>query len=429
MREGSPPDTPESYPMRALVVALLFAAIVRGGVLIARFNNLEADPDGYRAVAENLIRVGVYGRRTESAIVPTAYRPPLYPLVLAGISHGGQIADLMIACLHFILGMTTVLLAFRLACDAGQQRFASLAAVCVALDPILLNQSTLVMTETLATFLAALSLSTLNRWWIQPRAASAILVGVVLSLAVLCRPVFLVYAVLVLPLLCYQSRRRGDWFQPIFVVLSVAIGVAPWAVRNQVVLGRPVTTTTHGGYTLLLGNNPLFYDYLRHGKTSVWDAHEFNQAWLAEVVGRDEIEQDAVAYHLATENMKRDPAMAAWSSARRLLHLWNTVPRKTQSPERTVVGLMRYSVSVWYSGIWLLVAWTVWRWRHRLLEPPLVWGVAMLIAFTLVHAFFWTNLRMRAPLMPFLYVLAAKGVGSLFGRGSNCSDEPSGSSL
>jgi hypothetical protein len=36
-----------------------------------------------------------------------------------------------------------------------------------------------------------------------------------------------------------------------------------------------------------------------------------------------------------------------------------------------------------------------------------VWGVLLCVAFTGVHAFYWSNLRMRAPLMPFVAVVAA----------------------
>ena len=45
---------------------------------------------------------------------------------------------------------------------------------------------------------------------------------------------------------------------------------------------------------------------------------------------------------------------------------------------------------------------------------PLI--VYVLAAETLVHAYYWSNIRMRVPFHPLLAVLAAAGVAALFGR-------------
>ena len=80
-----------------------------------------------------------------------------------------------------------------------------MAALLVACDPILLNQQTLVMTETMATFLAILALWSLVRftriipdWW------NAALAGGAIGLAALSRPTFL-------PWLGLVGVGRGDF--------------------------------------------------------------------------------------------------------------------------------------------------------------------------------------------------------------------------
>ena len=47
--------------------------------------------------------------------------------------------------------------------------------------------------------------------------------------------------------------------------LSVLVVLSPWMIRNFVVFGEPVWTTTHGGYTLALANNPVYYREVLHG--------------------------------------------------------------------------------------------------------------------------------------------------------------------
>jgi hypothetical protein len=73
---------------------------------------------------------------------------------------------------------------------------------------------------------------------------------------------------------------------------------------------------------------------------------------------------------------------------------------------------MRYATAAWYSGVYLLAAFGVWRLRWKLLAPPWIWGLLLLFVFTAVHTFYWTNLRMRAPLMPFVALVAAAAVAN-----------------
>jgi hypothetical protein len=40
----------------------------------------------------------------------------------------------------------------------------------------------------------------------------------------------------------------------------------------------------------------------------------------------------------------------------------------------------------------------------------------MALAFVAVHAFYWTDVRMRAPLLPAVFLFAAIGLTSLVGR-------------
>ena len=87
------------------------------------------------------------------AVRPTAYRPPLYPAILALLDRCGGLNRWGIGLLQVLLGLVTaVLLASRLDRTLGWQA-AMLGGVLVTCDPILLSQGTLVMTETLATTL------------------------------------------------------------------------------------------------------------------------------------------------------------------------------------------------------------------------------------------------------------------------------------
>ena len=95
---------------------------------------------------------------------PGAYRPPLYPLLLTPcVLCGQQNARLAIGILHVALGFATVWLVYVLGRRWGlTDPTAAAAGLLVACNPILLAQSTQVMTETPAALLTVVGLLALT---------------------------------------------------------------------------------------------------------------------------------------------------------------------------------------------------------------------------------------------------------------------------
>ena len=188
---------------------IALSLVVRGGMLLAMPESLALDPDAYRRLAENLVEHGTFGRGE----VPSAYRPPLYPLLLAPAVASGQYAQVVIGAIHLAMGVATVLLVYLLGRRWGLGKAATVAAVLVACDPILLMQSTLVMTETLAALLAVGALFALTAAAERPGAWRAAAAGAWLALASLCRPTFLVFlavSAVMLPVLAGAWTRAAQ---------------------------------------------------------------------------------------------------------------------------------------------------------------------------------------------------------------------------
>jgi 4-amino-4-deoxy-L-arabinose transferase-like glycosyltransferase len=421
-----PPDKPQRLDRRpaprwAVIGLMVLALVVRVGVLGLVPDSLATDPDGYCQLAENLVHHGVFG----SGEKPTAYRPPLYPLLLAPCVVFGRFANLAVAALHLGLGLATVGLVYRLGRRWGLGHFALLAALLVACDPILLLHSTLVMTETAATLLAALGLVLLTSACERPSARRAMTAGACLALAILCRATFLPWAILAAAALPAFARTWSSRLKLFASFLAAAVIVlAPWVVRHQVRFGRPIVTTTHGGYTLLLGNNPSFYEYLRRGQWgTVWDADEFNRAWsrrAADSVAADEVQNDRLAYAEAWQNIRREPGMFLYSCTVRAGRLWAPLPHQVDPQEGPASRWMRHLVGLWYlvelplaaAGLVALfkgLAGTEGLPGKRWWQTGWLWGILLVGCFTAVHTFYWSNLRMRAPLMPAVALAAAAG--------------------
>jgi hypothetical protein len=393
---------------------------------------LQADPDGYRQLAENLVEHGTFGQGE----TPTAYRPPLYPLALASGAALGSHWRTAIAVLHILLGVATVWLVLLLGrwWKLGDRR-AVAAAILVACDPILLNQSTQVMTETMAAFLVVAGLLTLTWTDRSPTLVRNVVAGAALALGALCRPTLLPYAILVgvtlgmlrmTHLRCASPRLDGaaqphgarlNAWQFVAALGAFALGMSvvlsPWALRNQMQFGRPIVTTTHGGYTLLLANNPEFYQWLRFGRWGdVWKADRFNAAWQQRKP-RDELLADRLAYHDAWQTIRDEPGTFVRASMVRLGRFWSPLPHQVVADETPLRRLARHGVALWYTVEFFLAiagTWFILKAPGRLsMRIPWLQALLLVVSMTAIHTLFWTDMRMRAPLMPVVALAAAAG--------------------
>lgn len=424
-------------------MVLLVALAIRGGALWGLRSNLAADPDSYRQLAENLLATGHYSRAlplddhpARATLLPTAYRPVLYPLLLALCSRAGEVSLVAVGIVHLALGLLTVTLVFDLALRWKLGLLAAvLAALLVACDPILVYQSSFIMTETLATLLAVGCWWQLSRWGERPTLGNLVACGALLGLAILCRPTFLPWAALVMVAIAWHCRGRQRVLAPLVLTLAMLATLSPWLVRNYVQFQRVMVATTHGGYTLWLANNPSYYDWLRSDKQYAWPgipeeeqvAEVYRTSQLSVPSGDNEKRLAAVPAPTsaelvnlefaaddefrdrAKEAIRAEPGMFVLASLARVRDLWSPLPQKTTISESTYRTLARYVIAIWYVGVYLLAALGLWRLRLQLLGSPWIWGLTLCLAFTAVHAVYWSNLRMRAPLIPVVALLAAAG--------------------
>ena len=158
------------------------ALAVRSPVAAWRSGSLADDRDHYRLLAEGLVESG--GLLHPDHGTPTAYRPPLYPLLLATIARTGA-GDFGVAVLHLLLGLATVAGTWKTGIHLGLARRAWWPAAAVAVDPLLVVGATLPMTETLFTALATWMLALATS---PPTGRRGLALGILFGLAALCRP-------------------------------------------------------------------------------------------------------------------------------------------------------------------------------------------------------------------------------------------------
>jgi hypothetical protein len=386
---------------------------IRGLTLSVGWESFQGDPDAYRALAATWHDTGTFGRLDEGHLArPTAYRPPLYPWLLSWVSSAklGPSDAWWVATLHFLFGIATCLLTLDIARRLELAAWVGwIAALLVACDPILLRQSTLVMTETTATLLG-----TILWWhWLQDDAVGqrktsslqACAMGGWMGAAVLCRPT--AWAWIVLWWISAITMRRWRWV--ILCGVGTLVVVAPWIIRNAIQLGTPIVTTTHGGYTLYLANNTVLYDHWRNSVSREWDEESFHSQWRTEQLDapkHDEVSIDRLAQSHAWSTIWADPAMVFRATVIRTGWLWAMWPSQRQASLE-----VRWILGAWYAtitGFAVLGFCRVYRSSKTLSR----WmpGLLLVISLTMVHSVYWSNMRMRSSAVPAVSLLASVGL-------------------
>lgn len=390
------------------VLVLVLAVAARMGVSWSAMPRPLDDPDNYLPLARSLSR----GDGLQFNGRPTAYRPPLYPLVLAPLCLVGQDrSGSGVILLHAALGVATTALTMLAARRWGLPPLGlGIAGLIVACDPVLVAQSRQVMTETLATFCLAATLAAAA----APRSIpSACATGCWLGLASLTRPSLLPVGLLILLVSSlahprdFERPSRARW--ALCGAFALLVTLSPWVIRNAIVLGEPVWTTTHGGYTLALANNEVYAaDMLGRGWDfdGVWTGPN-QQRWFERMnenaAGLGEPEADRLFRDLALSWIRAHPRLFLEASAQRLSRFW------AAAPSASVYGRpLRWVCLAWTLPLWMALAWSLtrgqsWRW-------PALAAISTIIALTAVHAVYWTDLRMRAPLVPSIALLVALGL-------------------
>lgn len=419
----------------APLLLIAFAAIVRIAAVACWSTHLADDRDDYWTVARSYLEHGFW---TPFTRFPNSFRPPLLPLILAGLLKLGW-GTIALGVLQVILGTASVALTLAAGKRLGLGRLSLVAGVLVACDPLLIAYTTFPMTETLFTFLviALVALSIPNSHSVAgPQrfarfAGKAAVVGMLFGACALCRPTIWPTALLAAVWILWESLRARHLSRRLVAGAAVAAVacaavVAPWALRNWKILGSPVVTTTHGGYTLLLGNNAEFFRHVAERPlTELWSDREpdqFQQAWLTRLTAQrqqeigyfaDELAQNQWMYQQAWKSITAQPRLFVRACALRFVLFWNAMPllpSRSNLPHPVVWALCAGYVaelSLFVLGLFSLAG--NWDRRWMLL-------LCVILNFTLVHLVYWSNMRMRAPLVPLIALIAARGLSACWNR-------------
>ena len=406
-----------------LAGALLFRLLL----VVVSPETWQVDIDAYLEIARNLLDGAGFARGQPPFV--TAYRPPLYPLLLAAVQGVGG-TPVAMGVVQALWGTATVWMTLRCGATLGWGNHRFLAALCVAGDPLLMQYTILPMTETLC---AGLVIATMwNECVLQQvsvpqgtlRLRHQFLTGMLWGLLCLSRPTFLAAAGLagVLKLACDRVQSwplRGSLLRIAVWGAGLVVCISPWVIRNTLVFGKPIVATTHGGYTLLLANNPVFYaEVVQQPRGTVWSGASLAR-WQAQleaemqaagIAEHDEVARDHWMQQRARTHIREQPQLFLQACLWRAMRFWDFAPWVPGTRLRHLlwgVVLLYALVSV---GLIVSLSISLYSlrtdWRSVLCAWPL-WAIPLVLFAA--HLFYWTDMRMRAPVIPLLTLSSAAG--------------------
>jgi 4-amino-4-deoxy-L-arabinose transferase-like glycosyltransferase len=329
--------------------------------------------------------------------LPTAEKPPLYPLLLALESKLGGSSFHAHRLLGAVLGMATIVLLALVAKRLGGPRLALVTAALVALDPVLWKWDSQVLSEPLYAALIALVLLAAYRVHDRPTVARAAALGAAIGLAGLTRPEALIFVPLLALLLLWWSRRGA--VKPVLAMCAVcAVVMAPWVVRNWSEFGRPVISN-QSAETIAGANCPTTYYGVGIG---FWDVRCLRPIGT---VSQNEAERAAAqrgtAVRYARHHLGRLPLVVM----ARIGRTWGFF-RPLGTPTDTTVGAILLALAL--PGLVIL--------RRRRVPVAILLVPAAVVTIASAISFGWLRYRFSADLA--MIVLAAVAVEAALAAGA-----------
>lgn len=344
--------------------------------------------------------------------LPTAFHPPLFPMLLAGFSEVGlrsYTAHQIVGC---ALGAGTTVVLGLIGRRLAGERAGLLAALAGALFlPMAINEA-LLRSESLYGLTIALVLLAAIHLRERPDARRAGLLGAAIGVATITRAEAILLLAMLAPLVV-RAAPRG-WRRLGACAAAAAVLVVPWSVRSSLEFDRPVFVATADGSLIAGANLPSTY----HGELlGGWDFNGLSRTPTGRAGIRNEAVQSArwrrEGFDFARHHAGRLPVVIA----ARVGRTWSVYPFSIagRSPFTTAYRHLRrgaYLDLLVFIAVLALAAY-----GFGALERGLRWlFLAPVVLVTLVSALGDGDTRFRQAADVVVALLAGLGLARLLDR-------------
>jgi len=266
---------------------------------------------------------------------PSAWIPPIYPYLLAGIFRVFgvfTVASYWVAvAMNIIVHAFTCVVLYWVTREIFGHRVGLYAAMALASFPLLFHPLVLLhvlgdvyigwglfIPPTLMWYTQLSELAIVLLIWLTLRQPHWTIYGMAWGIGGLVNPGLLI---LLPAFLAWRGWHRDHWHHLGLTVITAAVCIAPWLLRNYLVFDRPVFIRDNFGVELRAGNQP--------GGMGLWDSnvHPNQNAYeLGRVVEMGEVEYARVAGQEAIASIRSRPREFVQNTMLRIAYFWIGTP-------------------------------------------------------------------------------------------------------
>lgn len=345
-----------------------------------------------------------------------AVRQPIYPLILSlvYILFGKSIETIIL--LHSIIGTTIVYMTFLIAKQLFNEKIGLLSAFITMSYPYYVVNTTAITDGPLFTLILSFLILTLLKSFKFPSFNKFLLAGFVFGIATLCRgtilPMLFFIIIGILFILRAEITKKIKFiFSFLFIFLIV---IMPWLIKNYIVLGKPVITSSFGT-ALWLSNHP---DLLMHGYPEITIDYHYYQ--LYEKIPPQQkkyllkltvVKRDKFFYQEAIANIKKlgfcqylKMVYIKFKSA----YSWNLNP-KYDLQRKPTGGKFKFLIyKITYTPILFIAIIGIYLNKNKFEELYIIFS--LFVSLTITFVILWSHTQYRTPLDIYLIIFSAEAI-------------------
>lgn len=348
------------------------------------------------------------------------YQTPFYPYFLAVLYTISGRNFFVVRLVQILIGATSCLLIARAGRYFFSKKVGVLAGVLLALYPTAIYFDCLIKKAFLGLFFMTLLFFIMGKILYKPKAWLWVVCGMALGCFALTREnALILFFVILLWLFIHFRRESGKilflWCS--LFLFGASLVLFPIALRNKIVGGEFIITTSQFGSNLYIGNNELSdgrYVPMQRGRGD-WHYESRDAEALAEKALGRELSPSEVSHYWIQKTLsyiKSDPMDWFGLMARKCLLVWNAI-EIGDSEDQYIYNdwslLFRGLGQVYHFGILcpLMVLGICLTWR----EWNRIWLIHLiLISFVASVVLFYVFSRYRLPMTAAMILFAAAGI-------------------
>lgn len=330
---------------------------------------------------------------------PTAWEPPLYPYLIAGVFRLAgiytQLSAFILLSINSLFSALTCIPIFLIARKCFSEKVGVGTAWMWAILPSVMFWATRWVWET---SLAALLMTAIFWLTLQLEEAEGagpwIGFGLLWGVAALTNTSLLLFLPASGLWVCYRRAKARRSLSGVLLASTFFLAtLAPWLVRNYEVFGKFIFIRSNFGAELRLGNGPgasgMWMQWL-HPSQNVVEMRRYEEL--------GEIEYVATRKREAMDFIRQSYGRFAWLSFKRFIYYWGGLPRSSEIP-----ALAPFKNSLFLASS-VLAFWGLGRALRK--KQPGAWlFLWLVICYPAIYYFVFPHPRYRHPIEPELGIL------------------------